>query len=354
MKSISIKIMTGLLLFAFASHATPSNAKSAMAEASAAGQFLCLVFYDAQDASLTGLSSSIAAFKKSSAKKISVYKAILSDPVNMEVGGKYGVKRGADLPLVLVFAPNGAITGGYPKTVTADQLKQSVSISDLILKTIKPLQEQKVALVALQNTITKFNEESWQGVSDFANNAQYKEFVTAIKADPEAAGSQEFVKQCQLIQPLTEATVVVLMPPGKIAKILNGKITKDDILKSLQSCKAGSGCCSDRKFKQNITPIDSALEKVAKLQGVTFTWNRTDYPRQFFCEGKQMGLIAQEVETVIPEVVLTDKEGFKSVAYDKLTAVLIEAVKELNKKLTSQDSIIKMQSAQIKALVGKK
>ena len=61
-------------------------------------------------------------------------------------------------------------------------------------------------------------------------------------------------------------------------------------------------------------------------------------------------MIAQDVETVIPEVVHTDKDGFKSVEYDKLTAVLIEAVKEMKLKINSQDSIIKIQSARIKAL----
>jgi hypothetical protein len=87
---------------------------------------------------------------------------------------------------------------------------------------------------------------------------------------------------------------------------------------------------------------------------VTFTWNIKDNPRRFFCEGTQIGFIAQDVETVIPEVVLTDKEGFKSIAYDKLTAVLVEAVKEMKIKMNSQDSIIKVQSAQIKALEAKR
>jgi hypothetical protein len=352
MNSMHIKVILGALLFSMATYAAPTNAKSAIAEASAAGKFLGLIFYEAQDASLTGLSSSITAFNKSSTKKIAVYKAKLGDPANSEIVAKYGI-QGTDLPLVLVIAPNGAVTGGYPKIVTADQLKQSVDISDLMLKTIKPLQDQKVVLVALQNSTTKSNAESWAGVNDFANDANYKQLVTAVKADPAAPGSQEFMKQCQLISPLTEATVVVLMPPGKITKVINGKTTKNDILKSLQSCKTGSGCCSDRRFKQNVKPIASALEKITKLQGVTFTWNRKEYPQRFFTDAPQIGLIAQDVETVIPEVVLTDEEGFKSIAYDKLTAVLIEAVKEMKQEIATQTSLIQAQNARIKALEGK-
>ncbi len=356
MSTLPVKFILGVLLSVMAAYAVPANASLAIAEASAAGKFLGLVFYETQDAPLAAMSSAVETFNRTSKKKITIYKAKPSDPANQEIAGKYGVQGAGDLPLILVIAPNGAITGGFPKTVTADQLKQSVGVSDLMLKTIKPLQEQKVALVALQNATTKFNAESWAGVSDFANDANYKQLVAAIKADPSAAGSREFMKQCQLISPLSEATVVVLMPPGKIAKILNGKVTKDDILKALQSCAAGSckpGACSDRRFKQNIMPLASSLDKVSKLQGVAFTWNQAAFPSRQFPAGKEIGLIAQDVEPIIPEVVQTDAQGYKSVAYDKLTAVLIEAVKELKLKNGSQDSLIQTLNTRIKALEGK-
>jgi len=352
MNNAPVKIVLMLLLFALASHAVPTNAKSAIDETSKAGQFLCLVFYEAHDASLTSLSSTISTFKKTSKKKFVAYNAKMSDPANKEIVDKYGIQS-TDLPMVLVIAPNGAVTGGAPKTVTADQLKQFTGISDLMLKVIKPLQERKVALVALQNQSTKSNAESWSGVNDFANDTLYKDLVAAIKADPAAAGSQDFVKQCGLMTTLTEATVVVLMPPSKIAKVLSGKLTKADILKSLQSCSAGSGCCSDRRFKQNITPIDSALDKVTKLQGVTFIWNRAAFPDRNFSDGREIGLIAQDVEPVIPEVVHTDFDGYKSISYDKLTAMLIEAVKELKQKNSVQDSLIQALNARIKVLEAK-
>jgi hypothetical protein len=246
MNSIPIKLILGVLLFVTGTYAAPMNAKSAIAEASTAGKFLCLIFYDTQDTSFNAMVATIVPFKKSSAKKVIVYKAKMSDPANKEIAEKYQVQG---LPFLLVFAPNEAITGGYPKTVTEDQLKQSLNISDLMCKIIKPLQEQKVALVALQNQSTKFNAESWQGVNDFASDPNYMKLVASIKADPAAEGSKDFIKQCQLITPLTEAAVVVLLPPGKIAKVLTGKTTKDDILKSLQACTGGGGgkCCSGRQ-----------------------------------------------------------------------------------------------------------
>jgi hypothetical protein len=85
---------------------------------------------------------------------------------------------------------------------------------------------------------------------------------------------------------------------------------------------------SDAKFKKEVRTIGDALDKVSRLRGVEFEWRRDEFPQRGFGEGKQVGLIAQEVEAVMPELV-ADGGGGKSVEYPNLVAVLIEAVKEL-------------------------
>ena len=84
---------------------------------------------------------------------------------------------------------------------------------------------------------------------------------------------------------------------------------------------------SDGRDKTAVVPIPDALTRVCALQGINFHWKR-----QGSAEELQMGLIGQEVEKVFPELVATNSEGKKSVAYANLTAVLIEAVKELKEK----------------------
>jgi hypothetical protein len=106
------------------------------------------------------------------------------------------------------------------------------------------------------------------------------------------------------------------------------------------SAIAGTWSASDRRYKTDIIPIDSSLSKVSKLQGVYYNWDRKKWPQKNFSEGKQVGLIAQDVEKVVPEVVNTDKEGYKSLSYDKLTAVLIEAMKEQQKQIEIQKDMI--------------
>jgi len=79
---------------------------------------------------------------------------------------------------------------------------------------------------------------------------------------------------------------------------------------------------SDISLKDNITPIPNAIDKVLQIRGVTFNRNDIeDNPRQ-------AGVIAQEVEKVLPEVVSEDKDGIKSVAYGNMVGLLIEAIKE--------------------------
>lgn len=79
---------------------------------------------------------------------------------------------------------------------------------------------------------------------------------------------------------------------------------------------------SDERLKDNIEPIENPIEKIKAIQGVTY--NRNDI------EGnpRQTGVVAQQVEKVLPEVVMTSKEGIKHVAYGNMVGLLIEAIKE--------------------------
>lgn len=91
---------------------------------------------------------------------------------------------------------------------------------------------------------------------------------------------------------------------------------------------------SDRNLKENITPIIGALDKVEALSGVYFDWT-DDYIAKHggedgvFVRKHDVGLIAQDVEAVLPEIVVTREDGTKAIKYDRVVALLIEAIKEL-------------------------
>ena len=84
---------------------------------------------------------------------------------------------------------------------------------------------------------------------------------------------------------------------------------------------------SDKRLKDNITPIENALNKVSQVQGIEFDWVEKEGIHGN--EGHDVGVIAQEIEKVLPEVVTTRDNGYKAVKYEKIIPLLIEAIKEL-------------------------
>ena len=103
---------------------------------------------------------------------------------------------------------------------------------------------------------------------------------------------------------------------------------------------------SDERLKQNIHPIDNALSALYRINGVRYSWRSEDFPERNFDKDEHIGIIAQELEKVFPELVIEDSQGMKAVAYDKLSAVLLEAIKE-------QQKIIEQKEQEIEALSGR-
>ncbi len=106
---------------------------------------------------------------------------------------------------------------------------------------------------------------------------------------------------------------------------------------------------SDIRWKTNISTLEKSLEKISQLRGVSYEW--IDPSKGV---GDQIGIIAQEVEDVFPEVVSTDSKGFKSVAYAKLVGPLIEAVKKLkteNEILKKDNEDFRNQLSELKEMI---
>jgi hypothetical protein len=95
---------------------------------------------------------------------------------------------------------------------------------------------------------------------------------------------------------------------------------------------------SDVRYKMHITTVENSLDKILGLRGVTFDWNQSAFPAKHFDSGRQIGFIAQEVEKILPEIVATDWNGYKSVAYANVVPVLVEAVKTLKQDNDRKDA----------------
>lgn len=101
----------------------------------------------------------------------------------------------------------------------------------------------------------------------------------------------------------------------------------------------GTTYASDERFKQDITPIESPLQKLIQLNGVEYEMKKEAFAKNNFMPGRQMGLLAQNVETVVPEAV-RELDGYKGVDYARLVPLLIESIKELNRQNGNQQKEI--------------
>jgi hypothetical protein len=93
---------------------------------------------------------------------------------------------------------------------------------------------------------------------------------------------------------------------------------------------------SDKRLKENIKPLDNALDKINKINGVEFDWitGKDQHGNDVHSnEGHDVGVIAQEIEEVLPEVVTTRDSGYKAVKYEKIVPLLIEAIKEQQQQI---------------------
>ncbi len=125
--------------------------------------------------------------------------------------------------------------------------------------------------------------------------------------------------------------------PGQKLTVYNGITTGTYTISGWQHI-------SDKRLKTNIQKIPDALEKVSKINGVYFNWKSN-------IENRQVGFIAQDVEDVIPEIVSKNREGYYSISYGSVTPILVEAIKEQQQIIESQQSEIDQLKEMVNRLI---
>ncbi len=108
---------------------------------------------------------------------------------------------------------------------------------------------------------------------------------------------------------------------------------------------------SDKRLKTDIVPINGALDKVLQLKGIYHYWDTLNFPNRSFSSERTIGLIAQDVQKVFPELISTDDDGYLGVNYTKFTAVLLQAMKEQQALIDQQNQNNEKQQYQIDFLM---
>jgi len=145
----------------------------------------------------------------------------------------------APLPLTLVIAPNGATIRAFTKPVD-EQALAGAFVSQKVAAVAKALQDKKVVALCLQGPATKHNSESKRAAEGFIADQKLGGQGVLISADP--SREAELIRRCGMASPPTEATIVLLAPPGSMVAAVAGATTKEALLQKLQS--ASSSCSS--------------------------------------------------------------------------------------------------------------
>ena len=112
--------------------------------------------------------------------------------------------------------------------------------------------------------------------------------------------------------------------PSSIQLQVTGQIASTDNITAYYS--------SDISLKDNLRPIENALFKVNQIAGYEFDWNEKSHQIQQD-KGHDVGLVAQEVEKVLREVIQIREDGIKAIAYEKVVPLLVQSIKELTKRV---------------------
>ena len=128
-----------------------------------------------------------------------------------------------------------------------------------------------------------------------------------------------------------EAPVIALVTSADSAKVGIGTAYPSEALYVVGNIVATGNitAMTETKVKTNIATVEGALDKVCNLRGVTYDFRRDEYPELRLSDKRQLGFLAEEVQAVVPHVVLDNGDNLRSVDYGRLTALLVEAIKEL-------------------------
>jgi hypothetical protein len=166
----------------------------------------------------------------------------VTDPEEKGLIDKYKLGR-TPMPLVLVIAPNGAITGAFPGKFDGKQFSESI-ISPCAEECLKALQERRLVFLCFQNNETAKNDAAMRGVIEFAADARFSQATEIIKIDPAVKSEREFLSKMKIEYKADEALTVFIVPPGQIIGTYRGATDKAEMEKTLLAAVAscGTGC----------------------------------------------------------------------------------------------------------------
>lgn len=224
--------------------AAPDNAGSMLEQAAKANKHLVVLAWSENDDTTSKLKTMIERSRVSLAGKALFYVLKTDDTANKDFVAKYKLAA-APLPLTLVFAPNGVVVGAFVQKTLDEKTLVSSFASPKLASVLKLMQDGKIVLLCVQSKSSKYNAESLKAAQAAAADERAKGQIETVELDPTDASCADLVTQLNLPAALEEATIRIIVPPGKMAGEVNGATTQvavwDAIIKAISAC-SGGGC----------------------------------------------------------------------------------------------------------------
>jgi len=225
-----------------------SDGLAAIERAAKAGKYLFVFVYKDGDQQVGEMR---AAFDRATNKVRNRARTVavnIADPAETAFVEKL-MLAGAPTPVVLVLAPNGAITAGI-QTQLDDKQVADAFVSACAEKCLKVLQGGKFVLLCVQNAASRSGAAAMQAVADIKSDPRYSQVTEVITVDPADAKELSFLGTLKVDPDTGEAITLLLAPPGAVLRKFTGAIHKDDIAAAFSSINSGtcgpgnkSSCC---------------------------------------------------------------------------------------------------------------
>jgi hypothetical protein len=212
----------------------------AIRQAAGADKFLFMFFSKTDDDKTLAMRKVFDKAMEKMADRVQWIAINITDPAEKDIVAKFGLDRGAPIPMVLARAPNGALTGSLFNKFEEKELLDAL-VSPVLQKVLKNLQSKRLVFVCVQNDKTKLNDAAMQGVRDFKADDRFADATEIVMLDPSDPAEAPFLADMKIDPKTEEAMTVFLAPPGSPIAEYKGATDKAELAETLQ--KASSGSC---------------------------------------------------------------------------------------------------------------
>lgn len=228
----------------FAKEPAPSKAQQALDQAAVDQKFTFLVFYKDTSPAAKSVVDVVKSGVSKRADRATHFFVKVTDPAEQQIVSRFKVSR-APMPLTMVIAPNGAVTGMFPQKLTDANIEEAI-VTPTMTKCMKSLQEGKLVFVCVQNSDRPVLPAA---VKEFQEDPAFKQRVALVSMHAQDPGETRFLNQMQIdAQQMPDVMSILLAPPGVMIGKYDQTATKDDMAAALH--KAGK-CCDDPNCKHN-------------------------------------------------------------------------------------------------------